>query len=55
MLGSQRWRQLPYLLPGVAEVWLADLSVRECPDGSHAGLAAVEAAVKFLLQWVAEV
>ena len=43
------------LLQWVARVLLADLSVRDCPGGSHAALAAVEAAVKYLLRGVAEV
>jgi len=56
MLGLQRWRQLLNLC---YSGWHIYISLRchpqKCPGGSHAGLAALEAAVNLLLLGVAEV
>ena len=55
MLGLQRWRQLLNFCYGGWQICNSPLfHPQKWPGGGYAGLAAVEAAVKFLLWWVAD-
>ena len=55
MLGLQRWRQLFNICYGGWQKFNSPrFHPQKCPGGSHAKLAAVEAAVKFLPRGVAD-
>ena len=55
MLGLQRWRQLLNFYYEGRQIYNSPrFHPQKCPGGSHAGLAAVEAAVECLLRGVAD-